>query len=79
MRLNLVETSKGAKAALFPAKRSLQNTLCGRSVHTPSAQQMHRPICKTSLDQWRNYESWLAPLKEALDPEVLARHPIADL
>ena len=50
-----------------------------RSVRTPSAQQVRQPIYKTGLDQWRNYEPWLAPLKEALGPEVLARYPMEDL
>ena len=37
-----------------------------RSVRTPSAQQVRQPIFTTGLKQWRNYEFWLDPLKEAL-------------
>lgn len=38
-----------------------------RTVHTPSAQQVRRPINSEGLEFWRNYESWLDPLKDALD------------
>lgn len=37
-----------------------------RSVRTISAEQVRRPINRQGLDQWRPYEQWLAPLKEAL-------------
>jgi predicted Zn-dependent protease len=37
-----------------------------RSVRTPSSEQVRRPIFTDSLDQWRNYERWLEPLKTAL-------------
>ena len=49
-----------------------------RSIRTPSAQQVRQPIYKTGLDQWRNYEPWLGPLKDALGPEILERYPLAD-
>ena len=48
-----------------------------RSIRTPSAEQVRRPIYTSGLDQWRNYEQWLDPLKEALGPDVLERYPIA--
>ena len=38
-----------------------------RSVNTISYDQVRRPIYKQSLERWRNYESHLAPLKNALD------------
>ena len=47
-----------------------------RSIRTPSAQQVRQPIYKTGLDQWRNYEPWLGPLKEALGPELRAHYSI---
>ncbi|WP_428102522.1 sulfotransferase [Candidatus Rariloculus sp.] len=47
-----------------------------RSVRTPSAAQVRQPIYTSGLEQWRNYEPWLDPLKDALGPEVLARYPI---
>ncbi len=37
-----------------------------RSIRTPSAEQVRQPIYRSGLDQWRNYEPWLGPLKEAL-------------
>ncbi len=37
-----------------------------RSVRTASSEQVRRPIFKEGLDQWRHYEPWLGPLKEAL-------------
>ena len=39
-----------------------------RSIRTPSAEQVRQPIYRGGLEQWRNYERWLAPLKEALGP-----------
>jgi tetratricopeptide (TPR) repeat protein len=37
-----------------------------RAVLTPSAEQVRRPIFRDALEQWRNYEPWLGPLKDAL-------------
>jgi tetratricopeptide (TPR) repeat protein len=37
-----------------------------RPVHTVSAQQVRQPINREGLEQWRNYEPWLAPLRELL-------------
>ena len=37
-----------------------------RPVHTPSSEQVHQPIYRDGLDQWRNFERWLAPLKRTL-------------
>jgi hypothetical protein len=37
-----------------------------RTVSTPSAEQVRRPIFRDALQQWKNYEPWLGPLKEAL-------------
>ena len=41
-----------------------------RSIRTPSAQQVRQPIYKTGLDQWRHFEPWLGPLREALGPDL---------
>ena len=38
-----------------------------RSVRTASSEQVRRPIFKEGLDQWRNFEPWLGPLKDALN------------
>ncbi|MGN6453934.1 MAG: sulfotransferase family protein, partial [Steroidobacteraceae bacterium] len=37
-----------------------------RSVRTASSEQVRQPIYREALDQWRHYESSLAPLREAL-------------
>jgi len=37
-----------------------------RAVQTASSEQVRRPIFREGLDQWRHYEPWLGPLKEAL-------------
>ena len=37
-----------------------------RNVRTPSSEQVRQPIYKSGLEQWRHYEPWLDPLKEAL-------------
>lgn len=42
-----------------------------RRVHTASAEQVRRPINRDGVDQWRPYEPWLGPLKEALGPLAL--------
>ena len=41
-----------------------------RAVMTPSAEQVRQPIFKEGIDQWRAYEPWLEPLKEALGPAL---------
>jgi len=47
-----------------------------RAVRTPSAEQVRQPIYKDALEQWRHYEPWLGPLREALGP-ALAAYPAA--
>jgi hypothetical protein len=37
-----------------------------RAVRTVSSEQVRRPISREGLNQWRNYEPWLGPLKGAL-------------
>jgi tetratricopeptide (TPR) repeat protein len=37
-----------------------------RVVSTPSAGQVRRPIYRDAMEQWRNFEPWLGPLKDAL-------------
>ena len=39
-----------------------------RSIRTPSSEQVRQPIYRSGLDQWRNFEPWLGPLKDALGP-----------
>ena len=42
-----------------------------RSVRTPSSEQVRQPIFKDGVEQWKNYEAWLEPLKLALGDAVL--------
>ena len=37
-----------------------------RAVRTASSEQVRQPIYRDGLNQWRNYEPWLGPLKAAL-------------
>lgn len=48
-----------------------------RSVRTPSSEQVRQPIYRGGLEQWRRYEPWLGPLKEALGEDVRRRYGIA--
>jgi predicted Zn-dependent protease len=41
-----------------------------RTVRTVSSEQVRRPIFRDGLEQWRVYEPWLGPLKEALGPAL---------
>jgi tetratricopeptide (TPR) repeat protein len=45
-----------------------------RAVRTASAEQVRQPIYRDGMEQWRHYEAWLDPLKEALGP-VLDAYP----
>jgi tetratricopeptide (TPR) repeat protein len=47
-----------------------------RTVRTASSEQVRMPIFTDAVDQWRNYEAWLEPLKDVLGP-VLANYPHA--
>ena len=47
-----------------------------RSIRTPSAEQVRQPIYRSGLEQWRHYEPWLGPLKQALGEEVRERYVI---
>jgi tetratricopeptide (TPR) repeat protein len=39
-----------------------------RRVHTASSEQVRRPINREGVDQWKNFEPWLGPLRAALGP-----------
>jgi len=45
-----------------------------RPVRTASAEQVRQPIYRDGVEQWRNFEPWLGPLKETLGP-VLDAYP----
>jgi tetratricopeptide (TPR) repeat protein len=38
-----------------------------RTIHTASSEQVRRPINRDGVDQWRHFEPWLGPLKDALE------------
>jgi tetratricopeptide (TPR) repeat protein len=44
-----------------------------RSIRTASSEQVRQPIYREGLDQWRHYEPWLEPLREALG-DALSRY-----
>ena len=44
-----------------------------RAVRTASSEQVRQPLNSAGIGQWRAVESDLAPLKESLGPETLAR------
>jgi tetratricopeptide (TPR) repeat protein len=46
-----------------------------RSIRTASSEQVRQPIYREGLDQWKNYEPWLGPLKDALGDSLIGyRH-----
>lgn len=47
-----------------------------RNIRTPSSEQVRQPIYTSGLEQWRNFETYLDPLKDALGEELLMRYPI---
>jgi tetratricopeptide (TPR) repeat protein len=49
-----------------------------RAVRTASSEQVRQPIFRDGVDQWRNFEPWLEPLKRALGP-VLDAYPSTPL
>ena len=44
-----------------------------RSVRTASSEQVRQPLYREGLEQWRRYEPWLTPLREALG-DALTRY-----
>jgi tetratricopeptide (TPR) repeat protein len=45
-----------------------------RIVQTISSEQVRRPIYSEGVDQWRHYEPWLGPLKDAVG-DLVERYP----
>jgi tetratricopeptide (TPR) repeat protein len=45
-----------------------------RAVRTPSSEQVRQPIYREAVEQWRHYDTWLDPLKDALG-SVLSAYP----
>jgi tetratricopeptide (TPR) repeat protein len=50
-----------------------------RSVHSASSEQVRRPLYREGLDQWRRYQPWLGPMKEALGPELCRGYLLENL
>ena len=45
-----------------------------RAVRTASSEQVRRPISREGLEQWKPFERWLDPLKQALSPVLQEWH-----
>jgi len=43
-----------------------------RAIKTPSSEQVRRPVSDRGTHQWRHFEPWLTPLKEALGDDLVA-------
>jgi predicted Zn-dependent protease len=48
-----------------------------RNVQTVSSEQVRQPLYTDGLEQWRKFEPWLDPLKQALGELVVAQSPRA--
>ncbi len=44
-----------------------------RAVKTPSSEQVRRPVTDVGQHQWKNFAPWLAPLEQALGPDLAAQ------
>ena len=64
-----------AKSAQFEAS-CVEFHKTKRTVRTPSAAQVRQPINTSGVDQWRNFEEHLDPLKQALGPDLLDAYGI---
>jgi hypothetical protein len=42
-----------------------------RAINTPSSEQVRQPLFRDGLSQWRHYEPWLGPLREALGDAIV--------
>ncbi len=69
---NLVDDTEGEVRRLLEYCRLPYEEAClrfhenQRAVRTASSEQVRQPIFREGVDQWRHYEPWLMPLKEAL-------------
>jgi hypothetical protein len=55
-------------------KKCLRFHETGRTVRTPSSEQVRRPISGEAVDHWRKFEPWLAPVIDSLG-SVLTDYP----
>ena len=45
-----------------------------RPVRTASSEQVRQPLFRQGLFQWKNYESWIGPLKDGLGDSLIGYH-----
>jgi tetratricopeptide (TPR) repeat protein len=50
-----------------------------RGILTISSEQVRQPVYKDSVAQWRHYEEWIGPLKDALGPVLSAYPAVPDI
>lgn len=48
----------------------VQPHLTKRAVRTASSEQVRQPISASRIEEWRKFEAWLDPLKQALGPAL---------
>jgi predicted Zn-dependent protease len=49
-----------------------------RAVRTASSEQVRQPIFKDGMEQWKNFDAWLGPLKDALGPVATGYPEVPD-
>jgi hypothetical protein len=75
---DVVEDLDGAVGRLLAHCRLPYDPACltfhetKRSIRTPSSEQVRQPISREGLVQWRNYEPWLGPLRDAIGEDLIA-------
>lgn len=75
---DVVEDLEGAVGRLLAHCRLPYDPACltfhetKRSIRTPSSEQVRQPISREGLVQWRNYEPWLGPLRDAIGEDLIA-------
>ncbi len=50
-----------------------------RAVRTPSAEQVRQPIFSSGMDQWKNYDAFLGPARDALSDIVKSYEKVCKL
>lgn len=76
----MVEDQEGETRALLSALGLPFEEAClrfhetRRAVRTASSEQVRQPIFREGMEQWKRFDRWLGPLREALGP-VLETYP----
>ncbi|MGA2188986.1 MAG: sulfotransferase [Steroidobacteraceae bacterium] len=50
-----------------------------RAVRTASSEQVRQPIFREGMDQWRHYDAWLGPLRQALGAALACYPAVPDV